>query len=324
MISRRTLLSKATASAALAAFGTRATAQDAKPIRMIVGYPAGGVIDNLGRLIADELRRSYPAGVIVENKVGAGGRIAVDLVKRVDDDGHTVLLAPCFVFTIFPHVYRNPGYDALADFKPVAGVASYDYTIAVGPAVPASVKTLPDFIQWVRENPARAQYGVPAPGSPFQFIGTLLARETGIPFTVVPYKGGPPMVQDLLGGQIPAAVEVVANLIQYHKAGRVRILAVAGAHRSPFLPAVPAVGEYKLGSLAASEMIGFYVPANVRPARIQKLYEEVSTAAARAKEKFAAIQLNPESLDTAELDAFTRRDFDRWKGVVQASGFKAE
>lgn len=324
MITRRTLIARTGVAAALVSVGLQSYAQGPKVLRFVIGFPPGVLTDNVTRLIADGLKGSHPAGVIVENKVGAGGRIAAEYVKRADPDGLTVLLTPVFVMSLYPHVYRSMRYDGLKDFKPVAAVAAFDYAISVGPSVPATVKTLPEFIQWCREDSKRTQYGIPAAGSTPQFIGSLLAKATGVPFTPIPYKGGAPLLQDLIGGQIPAIIDPLPNSIEYHKAGRLRILAVVGAQRSPLVPDVPTVAEYKLDQLAARELFAVYVPTQVSDARVAELSSQLAAAVSGSKDGFARMQVTPEFMDAAALGAFTRRDFDRWKSVVEASGFKAE
>jgi len=324
MINRRTLLARASVGATLAALGSAVSAQAAKQLRIVIGFPAGVLTDNVTRALGEELRPSYPGGVIVENKVGAGGRIAAEFVKRADDDGNTILLTPGFVMSIYPHVYSKLGYDPFVDFKPVSAVASFDYAITVGPAVPATVKTLPEFIQWCREDVTRAKYGIPAAGSTSHFIGTLLSKATNISFTMVPYRGGAPLIQDVLGGHIPAIIDPLSNALPHHQSGKLRVLAIAGNKRSPLMPDVPTVVEYKLESLVAKEVFGVFVPSKVSAARVQKLHEELAAAVEKVKGKLANMLVNPEKMDPAELGAFTRIEYDRWKAVIAASGFKAE
>lgn len=323
MITRRNLIARAGAGVTLAALHPIASPQSAKPLRIIVGFPAGVSTDNIARALSDELRRAYPAGVIVENKVGAGGRIAIDYVKRAEDD-HTLLLTPGSMMWIYPHVFRQLSYDPIADFKSVAAVASLDYAITVGPAVPPTVKTLADLIQWFRVDAANARYGIPAAGSTAHFIGTLLGRASGVPLTMVPYKGGAPLIQDAIGGHIPVIIDPVPNALPHHQSGRLRILATTGSRRSPALPDVQTVAEAKFDSLVANEWFGVYVPAHVSASRVQKLSEELAPAVAATKERLAKMQVSTESLGPAELGSLTRRELERWKGVVQASGFKAE
>jgi tripartite-type tricarboxylate transporter receptor subunit TctC len=324
MINRRNLLAYMGAGATLAVFGGVSNAQSSKVLRIIIGFPAGVVTDNIARPIAEELRRHYPGGVVVENRVGAGGRIAIEAVKSAADD-HTLLLTPGSMMTIYPHVFRQLRYDPLADFKAVQLLASLDYAITVGPAVPASVKTLEEFIQWSRADvAARAKYGIPAAGSTSHFIGALLARETGVPFTVVPYKGGAPLLQDLLGGHIPMAIDPLPNALPHHRAGKVRILAITNSQRSPLASDLPTVVEARLNSLVASEWFGVYVPAHVESARVQKLHEELAPAVASVKTHLAKILVSTESMGPADLAALTRKELERWRGVVQATGFKVD
>lgn len=324
MITRRAFLAGASAGATLAAFRGASAAKNGQLLDIVVGFPAGVVTDNIARVIADKLKQAYPAGVIVENKVGAGGRIAVEYVKRAKPDGNTLLLTPCLAMTIYPHVYRKLGYKPLTDFKAVAGIASIDYAITVGPAVPSTVKTLPDFIQWCRADTKRAMYGIPALGSTPHFIGVMLARATEVPFKVIPYNGGAQLIQDLIGGQIPVIIDPLSNALPYHREGRLRILAITGKQRSAFAPDVPTVGELKLGSLTASELFGFYVPAQVPDTRVQALQNELIDAARKAKERLTALEVNAEFMGREALASFSHREFNRWKEIVRASGFTVE
>lgn len=324
MITRRTLLVRLGMVAALGCFNSVSIAQSTQPLTIVVGFPAGVVTDNIARVIAEELRITHPKGVIVENRAGAGGRIAAEYVKRSKPDGNTILLTPTLVMTIYPHVYSQLGFNPLTDFKPIGGVASMDYAITVGPAVPPSVKTLTDLVEWCRADPARALYGVPAMGSPMHFLGTLLAKATGVPFKPIPYKGGAQLIQDLVGGQIPIAIDPLPNAIQYHQSGRLRILASTGRERSSLVRDVPTVGELKLENLVVREFFGLYAPAQTPTARLQTLQKEVLAASLRAKERLTAIQIDPESMGYEALASFTRDEWTRWKEIVQASGFKVE
>ncbi|WP_083944779.1 MULTISPECIES: tripartite tricarboxylate transporter substrate-binding protein [unclassified Variovorax] len=323
MSSRREFLAQTSVATTLAAFAAPLLAQGTKPLRLVIGFPAGVLTDNVARLIADGMKGAYPAGTIVENKTGAGGRIAAEFVKRADADGSTLLLTPLFTFTLYPHVYRNLSYDPLKDFKPVAAVASFDYALTVGPSVPNSVKTLPEFIQWCREDEKRNQYGIPAAGSTPQFIGDLLAGATGVPFSAVAYKGGAPLLQDLIGGQIPAIIDPLPNAFEYHKAGRLRVLTVFSERRSPLLPDIPAIGEYKMGQLAARELFGVFVPATVSDSHVATLRTQLAASVDNSKGGFARMLVNAESMGTSDLTAFTQKETERWKSVVLASGFKA-
>jgi tripartite-type tricarboxylate transporter receptor subunit TctC len=322
MITRRTLL--ATAGASLSSFGTASLAQGTRPLTIVIGFPAGVITDNIARLLATKLGRYYPAGVLVDNRVGAGGRIAADYVKRASEDGHTVLIGGGSGMWIYPHVFKKLSYDPLTDFRHVAGIASLDYAITVGPLVPASVKTLQDYVQWCRGDAVRARYGIPAAGSTSHFIGTLLARETGVPFEAVAYKGGAPALQDVVGGHIPAIIDPFSNALQYHQQGRLRVLAITGSQRSPALPDVPTVIEAGLPKLVAKELFSVYAPARVPMARVQKLHDEFAYAVSSSTDGLAKLIVSPEAIGTAELEKMTREELQRWKSIVEASGFKAE
>jgi tripartite-type tricarboxylate transporter receptor subunit TctC len=191
MLTRRSLLL-----ALAAAVTPHALAQDIPtPITVVVGFPPGGATDLLARLIADGLRGAVASAVIVENKPGAGGRIAAEFVKNAKHDGSFLLFTPASPMLIYPHIYKSLPYDTLRDFAAVGIGGRSMQCLSVGPAVPAEVKTLADFAQWTTANPQRAQFGAVS-GTSAHFAGQLYARAAGIPLTHVPYKGGAPAMQD--------------------------------------------------------------------------------------------------------------------------------
>ena len=245
MMTRRHLL---TASAAGVAAGTTGFAQfgvaqpGVKTTRILVGFPPGGTVDFVARLLANEIRDHFSA-VVVENRSGAGGRVALEGLKSSVADGSTMILTPAATMVVYPHIYNALKYDAFADFVPVTKSCDFPYLLAIGPMVPGHVETLADFISWCRANPGQATYGTAGAGTPLHFTGVMLARAAGFEFTHVPYQGAAPAVQNLLGGQIAAAVLPIHDALPHVQSGTVRALATTGPRRSPWLPELPTIKE---------------------------------------------------------------------------------
>jgi tripartite-type tricarboxylate transporter receptor subunit TctC len=295
----------------------------AKNARMLVGFPAGGSIDVVARLLVDQMK-GYAASMIVDNRPGAGGRIALDTLKGGDADGSMIILTPGDQITLFPHVYKKLGYSPLQDFIPVSTVCTVQFLLTVGPMVPAHVKTLADFVEWCRANPKLATYGTPGAGSRPHFLGVTLARGAGFEFVHLPYKGGAPAIQDLLGGQIPATISVISNALSHVQSGGLRALATTAPRRSSLLPEVPTVREAGYPGLEAVEWVGVFVPANT-PAHIVTglngaIHQALKTdtfQAGLAKQSFDIAGSSP-----SDLVQLIKSDTQRWAEVVKASGFK--
>lgn len=326
MLNRRHLI--ATAALAAASFVPLAHAQTAidKTARIVVGFPAGGAADAVARLLADQLRGNYAPTVIVDNKAGAGGRIGAQAVKAGDADGSQFLLTPASILTIYPHVYKKLGYDSLADFTPVSSVAAVTFAFSVSSAVPANVKTVADYVAWVKANPKDANYGSAAAGATPHFVGTMLGRAAGLPLNHIPFKGGAPLVSDLLGGQIQAGVNVLPEVLPHAQSGKLRILAVSGAKRSRFLPNVPTFAESGFKDVEASEYFGVFVPAKTPPDVAAKLNAAIQKAL-KAKPTIDGLEklsFEVEGQSPAEFDKIVKSELHRWGPVVKASGFSSE
>ena len=207
MLSRRCFVTtSASAGLACALGGIAPTARAqtlAKNARLLVGFPPGGSLDVVASLLVEHVK-GYAPSMIVDNRPGAGGRIALETLKAGEPDGSLLALTPGDQITLFPHVYQRLSYDPLRDFVPITTVCTFPFLLAIGPMVPASVTTLAQFIDWCRANPKLATYGSPGAGTRPHFLGVTLARAAGFEFVHLPYKGGAPAMQDLLGGQIPA------------------------------------------------------------------------------------------------------------------------
>ncbi len=229
-------------------------------VKIINGFPAGGTADATSRRVGEKLMGSAYTknAAVVENKPGAGGRIAVESVKSAAPDGSTLLLTPYSCTSVYPHIYSKLSYDPFKDLMPVSIAAVMHHGLAVGPMVPASVKTVKDYVSWAKSNPGQASYGSPAAGSLPHFLGAMLSGFTNTPLQHVPYRGSVPGVADVIAGQIASMFTPSGDFIPNHKAGKLRIIATSGPTRSPFTPDVPTFAEQGFGELTTEEWFGFY------------------------------------------------------------------
>jgi tripartite-type tricarboxylate transporter receptor subunit TctC len=326
MLNRRRFIASAAGLAAAATgrpFGAEAQTVK-KPVHVIVGFPAGGGTDVTARVLAENLRGAYASTVLVENKAGASARLAVDYVKNAEPDGSTMLFTPDFPMTLYPHSFKSLGYDPLKDFIPVAPASLSVLSYNIGPAVPASVKTLADYVAWCKANPDKANYGTTSAGATPHFVGVMLANEAKVAMNPVHYRGGAPALQDVVGGHIPASVNPISESIPLHKAGSLRILAVTGAKRCKFLPDVPTMKESGY-DVVVETWLGVFLPAKTPPATVSALsaaMEKASKSPAMV-DGLAGFASEPAFQTPAEFTQTIQNDLKRWGPVVKASGFVA-
>lgn len=297
-----------------------------KPLRIVVGFPPGGSADTLARVLAQQLTGVAPA-VIVDNKPGAGGRIALEATRTADPDGATLVLTPASMAVVYPHIFRKLPYDTLNDFIPVARVAAAPFVIAVGPQVPAEVNSLADFIKWGKANPAKASYGSSGAGSMPHFTGVALGRAANLDWTHVAYKGAAPAMNDLLGGQIAANVSVMSNALPHVQAGKLRALAISSPQRSPTLPQVPTFAEAGLRDATTVEWFGVFAPARTPAELVNRLASALAVAERSKPFQEALVKggFDPITDDTpAAFAATVRADLARWGQIVKAAGFTPE
>jgi tripartite-type tricarboxylate transporter receptor subunit TctC len=326
MPSRRRLLGAMLAAAAAGRAGTCAVAQERRRvIHIVVGFAAGGGTDIIARILAERMRVPFASSVIVENKPGAAARAAVDYVKNAEPDGGTLLFTPDFPITVYPHSFRALSYDPLRDLTPVAPAAKSMLTYTIGPAVPDSVRSLADFVQWCKANPGNANYATTAAGGTPHFIGVMLASAAGIAMTPVHYRGGAPALQDLIGGHVPASVNPISEVLSFAKSGEVRILAVTGAQRSRFLPDIPTMREQGF-DVAVETWLGAFVSAKTPPAIVTALGAAIGEAARSPEmaESMAKFGNEPMVQTPDEFATTVRAGLAGWGPVVNASGFVAE
>ena len=324
---RRQFLKGALAAAATgaAASGARAQAEAVDTLRMLVGFPAGGTTDAVARRIADALRPGYARSTVVENKPGAGGRLAVEELKRSAADGSVMLLTPASMITLYPHLYARLAYRP-EDVQPVSTACTSVFGFGVGPAVPASVRTLKQFVAWAKANPQGAHYGSPGAGTPPHFIGALLGKDAGVDLRHVPYRGSIPGVQELLGGQLSAMSTPLGDFLPHVKAGKLRLLATSGPQRSRFAPDVPTFAEEGLGDCTVVEWYGLMFPAGTSAALTNRAAAAVRAAVATAEmgEAFAQFGLETASSTPAALGQAITAERARWAPIVKRVGFTPE
>ncbi len=325
-ISRRQLIQSAGAATLLASIGQQAWAQALDTIKVVAGFAPGGTADIVSRRVADKLHPGYAKSAVVENKTGAGGQIAVQYVKDTKPDGATMLLTPMSMLGIYPHTYKKLPYDPVADLTPVSAAAVFDYGFAVGPMVPVSVKTVPDFLAWCRANPTQANFGSPAAGSSPHFIGSLLGRAANVDLRHVAFRGTQPAVLDMIGGQIAAVCGPTGEFTQNVAAGKCRLLATSGARRNKFTPGTPTLIEQGFKDMAFSEWFGFFLPARAPQDVVQRLHAAIRAALASPDviEGLAVSQLEVLPTSPAQLAAMLKADTDLWGPLVKAVGFTPE
>jgi tripartite-type tricarboxylate transporter receptor subunit TctC len=295
-----------------------------KVVHIIVGFPAGGGTDIVARVLAQALQGGYASSIVVEDRPGASARLAVEYVKNAPVDGSVMLFTPDFPMTLYPSSFKTLKYDPVKDFIAVGPAAKGELVLVVGPAVPAEVKTLKDFIAWCRANPGNANIADTSAGATPHFTGVMLAREANVTLTPVHYRGGAPAMEDLIGGHVPASVNPVSEVMAFAKAGSIRALAVTGEKRSPFLADVPTMKEEGFNVVVES-LSGAFVPAKTPAPVVAALNAAMRKAAASKQmiDSLAKFGTEPASMTTAEFTGWIKEEIARWGPVVKASGFKA-
>jgi tripartite-type tricarboxylate transporter receptor subunit TctC len=303
-----------------------ASAQQLATAKVLCGFPAGGTTDAVSRRVAEKLQAGgYAKVALVENKAGAGGRLAVQELTRSPADGSVLLLTPAAMITLYPHLYTKLAY-GIDDVTPVCTACQLGFGFGIGPAVPESVTSLKDFLAWAKANPAHANYASPGAGSPPHFLGALLAKESGMDLRHVAYRGSAPGIQDLLGGQVAAMTSPIGDYLPHLKAGKLRLLATSGAARSRFAPEVPTYAEQGFKNLTMSEWYGFFLPGKAAPDVVQRAASAIRAAVASRDVIDAFVQLGLEAgaNSPAELAKAVKDENAAWRPIVQTVGFKPE
>jgi tripartite-type tricarboxylate transporter receptor subunit TctC len=322
---RRQVL-RALAGLATLPFAHRALAAGGDVMHLLCSGPPGSIPDLIARAVGEQLSSGGGQRVIVDNRPGAAGQISVAALKAAPAEGATLLLAQGAIATVYPALYTKLAYDPLLDLQPVSLAGEMSLGLAVGSAVPADVTTLADFIAWLRRNPADANIGSPGTGTLPHLLEAMLFRQTGIAWQHVAYAGGPPAVNDLLGGQIAALALPEGLLRQHHATRRLRVLATSGAVRSTYLPEVPCFVEQGYRDLVVKEWFAFFASGRVPSAAVAAASLRLQDAIARPELAaiFAQAGMTPASSSPAALVARIAREQPQWQAVLRANGIQAD
>ncbi|MEJ5029509.1 Bug family tripartite tricarboxylate transporter substrate binding protein [Comamonas sp. MYb69] len=295
-----------------------------KPVRLLVGFPPGGGTDVIARLLAEKMKDSLGTSVVVENKPGAGGQIAAQILKASPADGATFFVTHDHTISILPQVVKNPGFDPHADFVPVAGFASFVNAIAVSDGL--GVRSFEAYLQWLKKQGGKSAVGIPAPASTPEFLVRVLNQRFKTDLVSVPYRGSAPMLADMMGNQIPAGIGSVQDFIESHKAGKIRVLAVLGGKRQQALPDVPTLSELGLSGLEDMPYYGIYAAAGTPAEMVQAVSQAVAKAVAApdVHEQLVGMGLSVGYMTPEQLLARERAYSAVWTRIIRDSGFQPQ
>lgn len=291
------------------------------PLRIVVGYAPGGSSDRVARIVGEKLQAKLGVPVLVDNKTGAGGRLAAQQVRTTPANQNVLMLANPAVMVVAPLVFKDNGYDAERDFVPVSHVNNYEFAVAVGTAIP--VRELSHLLAWLRANPGKANFGVPATGSLPHFFGLMAGAKAGVDAQVVGYRGSAPLLTDLMGGQVAVAFDTFDTVLPQHEAGKIRILAVSGEKRSPHAPNIPTFQEAGL-DLAATGWNTFFAPASMPKGKVEALAKAIREVMLDPDtvRKFNDAKMTPVASTPAQTEAMLKAFRAQWSPVVQKSGYQ--
>ena len=309
---------------ACAACGFVHAAWPEKPVKVIIGFPAGGPLDSHMRLLSDKLATLLGQPIVIDYRSGAGGAVGAEAVAKAPADGTTLLLANTGTMVINPAVYSKLPYNTLRDFAPVARTAQQPLLMIVNPSVPA--KTLQEFIAYAKANPGKLNFGSAGNGGISHLVPEMLKQAAGIAMTHVPYKGSAPAFIDLMAGQVQFMSESIPQAAQYAKQGKVRALAVTSRERSAALPDVPTMAEAGVRNF---EVVGFYgvlAPAATPKDVVERLSQAFRQVLDDADVRSRMVQqgADPAFLGATDFAAFLRAELPRWAGAVSASGTRLD
>jgi tripartite-type tricarboxylate transporter receptor subunit TctC len=293
--------------------------------RILCGFPPGGPVDIICRKVAERMTARSGASVVVENKVGASGRLAVTELIKAPADGTTMLVTAASIVTLYPHLYKQLAYDVFADLAPVSTVASTAFALAVGSTVPDSVQSVPDLVRW---SSARGPVGCgnSGMGSMQHFLASIVARETGLQITHVPYRGGAASMQAAAAGEVPAALGTESAARALVQAGKLRVLATTGVSRSSIYPQAPTFAEHGWPALAQREWFGAFLPGQTPQSIVERTAALMDSIMGEPeiRETWERQSLAVDSVSLANFKTAIRREFEFWGPIIRASGFTPE
>jgi len=293
-----------------------------QPIKVLIGVPAGGTQDVLTRAIAEQVRDTL-GPLIVDNRSGAAGRIAVEAVKTAPPDGRTLLLGTASMMTMFPSAYRQLSYDPIKDFVPIINAARFELALVVHKDVPAN--TLAEFIAWAKAQGDKLSFASYGAGTPSHFLGEMLNRAAGLKMVHVPYRGSTPARQDVMGGSVPVYFDTIGGAQQLLPSGRVKVLATSGEKRSPLMPNLPCFVESGYKDVVATAWFAYYAPLKTPQPIVDKLRAEFTRAinAREVRQQLLQNGMYPVGDNSEALLKTMREDTARWAGIMKAVNFQA-
>ena len=295
-----------------------------KPIRIVIGFPAGGPLDQHARLLSDKLQQVLGQPVLIDYKAGAGGTVGAQEVMKSPADGYTLMLANTGVMVINPALYTRLPYQTLRDFTPIARTAMQPLALLINPQVP--VTTLPQFIEYARARPGQINYGSAGNGGISHLVPEMFKTATGLFMVHIPYRGSAPAFTDLMAGQVQFMAESVPQASVYHKQGKVRALAVTGRERSPALPDIPTVAEAGLKSFEVVGFYGFLAPAGTPTDVINTLSQAFKSVLAQpdVRQRMVSQGADPAFLGAPEFQRYLTQEMPRWAEAVRQSGARLD
>jgi len=317
-----TLLAPTLAWGALAA-PLPAAAEDypSRPVRIVVAFTAGGTTDILARAVAQQLAQQLKQPFVIDNRAGGGGNIGTESVVRAAPDGYTLIVNSVGPMAVNQTLYKNLSYDPLKDLMPVVQIADVPNVLVVHPSVPAA--TFEEFLVYAKANPGKLSYGSTGIGTSSHLSSFMLSQRLGVDALHVPYKGANAL-NDLLAGRLQFMFATIPSVIQHIKAGKLRALAVSSAKPSRSLPGVPTVAQKGFPGFEAGSWFGFFAPKGTPPAVIAQLNRAVNAALPSLEAQMIREGADPVGGTPEQFGAFTQREYEKWKLIVQASGAVAE
>jgi tripartite-type tricarboxylate transporter receptor subunit TctC len=323
---RRQALTLAAGAAAAAALPRSALAQSLPTgtIRMLVGYPAGGGTDVMGRIIAEKLKERLGANVIVENRVGASGALACEALKNAPADGSVIMYAPSAATVAQKVTKKSQPYDLEKDLATIGLTGTVSTVFVVSPTL--GVRSLPEYIEWLKKNPRRASFGSTAMGSSTHFFGVEIGQAIGTPLEPVAYKGAAPLIADLSAGHAPAGCGGLTDFLTHHRGDKLRIIAISAPKRATAAPDLPTISELGYPKLASEGFYGFYAPGKMSPALINLWNKELRAVveAPEMRQRLIGLGLEVQTSTPAEFAARQSRDLVSFAASMKAAGFEPE
>jgi tripartite-type tricarboxylate transporter receptor subunit TctC len=292
-----------------------------KPVRLVVGFAAGGSVDLVARMIGERLSPRLGQPVLIENKPGGFVRVAIDAVRTATPDGTTLLLTSSTPLVVTPHAYTKVPYDAQRDLVSVARLVNGQQGFALGPM--SGARSWAEYVAWIKANPDKAFFASSGVGSMGHLVGVVLANTSGLRLEHVAYKGSGHYNAELMGGQVSAGISGIADAADFHRSGKLRIVAVSGAERSRALPDVPTFRELGV-PMDLSLWYGVFAPAGTPPAMVERLGRELVAIVAELTERFVSLGLDPAAAGPKIAAETLAADYARWRPIVQQAGFKLD